>query len=105
MTHIKDGCRRASSQEEQEPRRDEADRQLGLQAPPAEGDRVTYFLPTEKTLRVVAQPKAAKEHYKEQSATEVPVPPGPQQEGNPHGSSALLDGDAKLRSALPCGEG
>ena len=43
--------RRAGQQEEQEPGRVEADRQPGLQAPPARGGQVTFFLSQQKGVR------------------------------------------------------
>ena len=96
-------ARGTSGQEEQESRRAEADRQLGLQTSSTRGDRL---LPLSREVPWSGSTvESGGGPLQEQSTAERPASPRPQQESDIHGSCAQQDSDERLRFALRRGEG
>ena len=92
--------RRAGQQEEQEPGRVEADRQSGLQAPPARGGQSDVFPLSREVPRSSDAAQGWRGTLQEQSAGQGPTSSRPQQKSDPDGSTAELDSDTRLHAAL-----
>ena len=92
--------RRAGQQEEQEPGRVEADRQPGLQAPPARGGQDDILPLSRKVSWSSDAAQGCGGTLQQQSAGQGPTSSGPQQKSDPDGSTAELDSDAGLHAAL-----
>ena len=96
---------RASGQEEQEPRRVEADRQPGLQTSSSRGVQSDVLPLGREESWSGGTNECGGGALQEQSATERPASPRPHQITKPHLSSAQIDSDARLRFALRGGKG
>ena len=98
---IKGGGRGASSQQEQEPRRVEADRQPGFQAPPAQMRQSDDFFRRRGLLGSgAAQSGGGAAQEQSASPTQTTTKRQPSR-----GSSAQLDGGARPRSTQRCDKG
>ena len=95
----------ASGQEEQEPRRVEADRQSGLQTSSSRGVQSDVLPLGREGSWSGGTTECGGGALQEQSATERPASPRPHQITKPHVSSAQKDSDARLRFALRGGKG
>ena len=92
--------RRAGQQEEQEPGRVEADRQSGLQAPPARRGQSDVLPLSREVPRSSDAAQGCRRTLQEQSAGQGPTSSGPQQKSDPDGSTVELDGDTRLHATL-----
>ena len=92
-------ARGTSGQEEQEPRRVEADGQPGLQTSSTRGRQSDVLPLGRERPGAVAQLKAAEDHNKNRAPQRDQPHPDHIKKINPHGSSIQLDSDARLRIA------